>query len=319
MNNSRTGIVICSSTDLPLHLITENEVNIMPISLIMKNQKLIDKRDPLITQEFYKNYLQDKNLHAESQPLSSQEITQWFLDELVLRYDRLLVLTLASSRSVAYQNMMDASLKIHKAYKERRRLAGVKGSFQFRVIDTKNLFTGEAVIAHEAIRLIREENIPFDKLHDKLEQLITHTYGFLVPEDLYYLRNVGRKKGDKSVSAFKYIMGKTLDIKPVVTCNNGESYSKEKIKGFDNAVNQQFKKAKRIINRGLFIDVICMSYAGDTNDITSREDYQEFINFAAKNKIKTTMTVMSTTAGVNMGPGAFSIAYASEHYAEMYG
>lgn len=317
MSELRTGIVICSSTDLPLHYLTENDVNIMPISLKLKNTRIIDKRDPIKTQEFYKKYLLDKNLHAESQPFSASEITEWFLDELVLRYDRILVLTLASSRSVAYQNMIDASLKIHKAYKERRRLAGIKGSFQFRVIDTKNLFTGEAIIAHEAIRLIREQKIPFDKLQSKLEQLIKHTYGLLVPDDLYYLRNVGRKKGDKSVSAFKYIMGKALDIKPVVTCNNGESYSNEKIKGFDNAVTQQFIKVKKMIERGLFIDIVCMSYAGDISIITERQDYKDFIKFAEDNKVKTTMTVMSTTAGVNMGPGAFSIAFASENYAEL--
>jgi len=113
----------------------------------------------------------------------------------------------------------------------------------------------------------------------------------------YYLRNVGRKKGDKSVSALKYVVGKTLDIKPVVTCNNGESYSKDKFKGFDNAVFEQFEKAKAVIRAGLLTPVVCMSFAGDTKVITQRKDYQDFVAFAHKRKIKVTMTVMSTTAG----------------------
>lgn len=313
MSKLRIGIVICSSADLPSDIIIDNDINVLPINLKLKNSTFVDNRDPVMTQEFYNQYLKNKNLQVTSEPFSSDKITQWFLDELVLKYDRILLLTLASSRSTLHENVTQASFKILTQYKERRRAAGIKGSFSFRVLDTKNLFTGEAVIAHEVIRLLKEDKISFDKLRPHIEELTKFTYGFLVPNDLYYLRNVGRRKGDKSVSAMKYVLGKTLDIKPIVTCNNGDSYSIDKVKGFDNAVNYQFTKAKEAIALGLLIPVVCMSYAGNINDITERHDYKEFVTYAEKYNIKTTITVMSTTAGVNMGPGAFSIGYASKY------
>jgi len=92
MSKLRVGIVICSSSDLPPRIIDENDINIMPINLKMKKETLIDRRDPLATKAFYRNYLKNKSLHAESVPYTPDEITKWFLDELVLKYDRILVL-----------------------------------------------------------------------------------------------------------------------------------------------------------------------------------------------------------------------------------
>lgn len=307
----KIGIVICSSADLPRSFIEANDLNIMPISLHFKDGEFVDNRDPDATQVFYKKYLQDKDLEAESGPYSVEQIKNWFLDELVLKYDRVLVLSLASSRSPIFDNATKASFAILNGYRQKRREAGIKGSFSLRVADTKTLFTGEAIIAHEAVRLIKEEKLPFDKLRPYIEELSRHTYGFLVPQDLYYLRNRGRKKGDNSLGAMKYMLAKSLDIKPIMCAHQGETYAHDKGKGFDATVYKLFEQAKKAIDDGLRVPLVCMSYAGNPNDIRARADYKSFVQYAEKNGIHHTMAVMSTTAGVNLGPGAFSLGYAT--------
>jgi len=307
----KVGVVICSSADLPRSYIQANDLNIMPISLQFEDSEFIDIRDPEATQEFYRNYLANKDLEANTGPYTVNQIKNWFLDELVLKYDRVLVLALTSTRSPIYDNATKASFAILRGYRQKRRDAGIKGSFSLRVIDTKSLFCGEAIIAYETVRLIKEEKLPFDKLRPRIEELTKHTYGFLVPNDLYYLRNNARRKGDKSLGAMKYLLAKSLDIKPIMCAHQGETYAHDKGKGFDETVSKLFNQAKQAIDDGLKVPVICMSYAGDPNEITSRPDYKSLIKHAEKNNIQSTMAVMSTTAGINIGPGAFCLGYAT--------
>jgi len=236
----KIGVVVNSSADLPRSFIEANDINIMPISLVFSDGEFIDARDPDATQEFYRKYLADKDLHAETGPYSVNQIKNWFLDELVLKYDRVLVLTLTSTRSPIYDNAVKASFAILRGYRQKRREAGVKGSFSLRVLDTKNLFCGEAIIAYEAVRLIKEEKLAFDKLRPRIEELTNHTYSYLVPNDLYFLRNNARKKGDKSLTAFKYVMAKTLDVKPIMCAHKGDSFVHDKGKGFDETVTKLF-------------------------------------------------------------------------------
>ncbi len=306
----KVGIVICSSADLPSSFIKTNDVTVMPIRVNYKDHTDIDVRDSKATQKFYKKYLIDKNLHAETEPLSADEMAEWFLENIVTKYDRVIALTLTAKRSVTYANMMEASHEILQKYRQKRRDAGIEGPFALRVIDTKNLFTGEALVAYETIRLIRGEKLSFEKVFPKIEAITNHAYGHLVPEDLYYWRNVGRKKGDKSLSAIKYLVASGFDIKPIVTCYRGESYSEEKVKGFDAAVGKLLQDATDAIDKGLHIPAICMSYAGDPAVITKREVYKDFVVHAHKNGVKHSMAIMSITAGINLGPGSFSIAYA---------
>lgn len=307
----KVGVVICSSADLPRSFIQANDLNVMPITLQFEDREFVDVRDPEATQQFYRDYLADKDMHADTGPYTVNQIKNWFLDELVLKYDRVLVLCLTSTRSPIFDNATKASFAILRGYRQKRRDAGIKGSFSLRVIDTKSLFCGEAIIAYETVRLIREEKVAFDKLRPRIEELTKHTYGFLVPNDLYYVRNNARRKGDKSLGLMKYMVAKGLDIKPILCAHQGETFPSGKGKGFDETVTKLFSQAKKAIDDGLRVPVVCMSYAGDPNVITARADYKDFINHSEKNGIKTTMAVMSTTAGVNIGPGGFCLGYAT--------
>lgn len=82
--------------------------------------------------------------------------------------------------------------------------------------------------------------------------------------------------------------------------------------GFDNGLVKLFEKAKQAIENKLSVNVITMSYAGDLNDIYNNKDYKKFIAYAKSKGVPTLVSIMSTTATVNVGPGSgsFSLAYA---------
>lgn len=305
----RIGLVIDSACDLPRAYIEQHDLQIMPINLVFGDEIFIDERDPEQTIAFYQRYLTERNLDAETQPFSVEQITNLFLDRLVLKYDRVLVICLASSRSLIFENATKASFAILSGYKDRRQKAGVEGVFALRVVDSKTLFTGEAVLVHEAIRLLNEENMPFDKLRPAVEALSQHVHAYLVPNDLYYVRTRARKRGDRSVGLLSYAIGSALDIKPILKAYRGDTFPVKKIQGFDNAVSALFDIAIEALKVGLRTKVICMSYAGNPDVIKQHARYAEFTQIAHQHGVELLLSVMSTTAGINVGPGSFTLAY----------
>jgi len=307
----RIGIVTDSACDLPRAYREQHGIRILPITLRFGSDYYRDVRDPEDTKAFYKRFIAEPDVDAETQPLTVDEVADIFLDELVLEYERVLVITVSSSRSPIFENTTKASFKILKGYRERRAKAGLEGPFALRVMDSQTLFTGEAVLVQEAVRLLEEEQVPFDQLRPMIEKLTRHVYAYLVPNSLHHVYHNGRKKGDKSVSWLKFKLGTMLDVKPVIQMYRGDTGPVASAKGFDAALKDVFGRARAEIDRGLRTRTVAMSFAGDPEVIRSRPDFKAFEAHADAAGVQTTLAVMSTTAGINVGPGAFSLAYIS--------
>lgn len=307
----RIGIVIDSTCDLPRSFIEQNSLEIMPTLMRFGHMSFRDLRDPEQTMDLYRRFVAEKRLEITTAPLSTKAIRDLFLDQWILKYDRVLVLTASSARSAAYENATQASFMVLSGYRERRRAAGLDEQFGMRVLDSQSLFTGQAVIVWEALRAIHApEGILFDQLRQHVEKFARQVRAFVVPRDLYYLRNRGQGKGDKSVGLFKYQVGSVLDIKPILQCYRGETEAVANLHGYTRAATRLFEMAIEAIKAGLSAPVVCMSYAGNPETVKSLRGYQEFMRCAASHKVETLLSVMSTTGGILVGPGAFSLAYA---------
>ena len=305
----RTGIVIDSACDLPQDYIQKHNIHIMPISLHLGYDLLKDVRDPETTQAFYRKYAVEKTLDAETAPFSVEQIKEMFLDELVLKYDRVLVVTIAQTRSPIFANATEAAYAILKQYREHRQKAGIAGSFYVTVVDSKTLFTGEGILVHEAMRLLEGQNPSFGVLRGVIEQLSQQVYGYLVPDDLFYVRHRASKKGEKSIGLISYHFGTLLDIKPIIGFHRGESQVIDKDRGFDRTLIKLFNIAKQAIERGLATRIVNTSYAGDPEVIRRKRVFVNFVRYAREHGIEVLLSVMSTAGGINVGPGAFALSY----------
>lgn len=310
----KIGIVVDAACDLPRSYIQQHGLEIMPINMHFGTMTFKDVRDPEQTMEFYRRYVAEKELEINTTPLSVKAIKDWFLDQLVLKYDRVLVITVSSTRSPVFENATKASFMILSGYKERRKSAGLEEQFALRVLDSKTLFTGQAVVVYEALRMLQASGaeLAFDRLRQHVETFSQDVHAYLVPRDLYYVRARAHQKGDKSVGWFKYQMGTMLDIKPILKAYRGETDAVETVRGYEKAVQRTFEMAADAIEKGLLSKVVCMSYAGNPEEVKAFPGYDDFIKVAQANKVETLLAVMSTVAGIHVGPGAFSLAYAAK-------
>ncbi len=311
----RIGIVVDSACDLPKSFIEEHGIVVMPIAVRVGERVFHDRRDPQETWDFYASQLDTRREdHAESIPYSAQQIEDLFLDRLVVEYDHVFCLTITSARSQIYSNAAQASLNIVNRYKERRRLAGIPGPFGVAVINSRTMFTGQAVQAAEIVRLIRQGGTP-SQIGSRIRELTADTYAFLLPADLFHVYKRASKRGDNGIGWGAYTVGQMLDLKPVMCSHRDQIGPVAKARGFEAGVERLFRNATGQIRRGLKAPQLCISYGGDPERVRTMPGYEELERAACDQGVEILSLVMSMTAAVNVGSGAVSLGYCAEPHA----
>ncbi|KPC52071.1 DegV family protein [Amantichitinum ursilacus] len=307
----RFGIVTDSCCDLPRSFLDEHGIVILPITITGADGKpFVDGRDTAATLKFYKERLAKGDTTFESAPLSADDIKKLFLERLVVEYDYVFCLTVMASRSLIHANASQAALQMLGAYKPLRESAGVAGPFSLRVFDSYNLFTGQGLIVAEAARLAREDKSSLEIIR-QIERLQATTQAFLIPENLGQLRQQARRKGDKSVGLMSYMMGSALDIKPIVRGFQGDTTPVGRIRGFEAGCKKLFDTAVEHIQNGLDAPFVCVSYGGDPARLDKMPGYARLKQAAEAKGVTVLASEMSLTAGVNIGGGGLSVAFAS--------
>jgi DegV family protein with EDD domain len=307
----RIGLVVDSACDLPPAYFRDNQIQILPITIHLDQHDLVDNRDPAATLNFYKQH-QTNASDAGTSPFTAEQIKEVFLSKLVLDYDFVFCMTIASSRSPIYENAVKASFAILRDYKAPRAKAGVPGPFALRVIDSQNLFAGQGLLAVEAVRMIKSNPNP-NKIRERLEYLVQNTYGYMIPRDLHYLRARAQKKGDRSVGWVSAFLGTALDIKPLLRAFRNETSPVAKLRHFDDSAERCFAYiAKRINRNNLLTPTLCLSYGGELSAMEKLPGYDNLMKLCRERQIEVFKSIMSITGGINVGEGSLAFAFASE-------
>ncbi|KRG42301.1 fatty acid-binding protein DegV [Stenotrophomonas panacihumi] len=307
----RIGIVVDSACDLPVDYIEKHNIVLLPISVRIGEAVLADHRDEEATLSFLQAHVAERGHEAETTPFSVNQIRDLFLDRLVIDYDHVFCLTISKLRSQIHENAMQASFAILNDYKPVRQAAGHNSPFALRVIDTLNLFAGQGITAVEAVRM-RDEGANVAQIRARLEQLAENTYGYMIPRDLYYLRNRARAKGDRSVGLISAALGSALDIKPVLRAYRGNTEPVAKLKGFEPSVQKLFEFAARKVREGLMTPTVCVGYGGELAELRALPGYNALKEACAEKNVLMLESVMSLTGMVNVGKGAVAVGFAAE-------
>ena len=309
----RIGIVVDSACDLPGEYLRQHGITVLPITLHIGDETLLDDRDEATTQRFLAENLGARGHSAETEPYSVEQIRDLFLGRLVIDYDCVFCLTITATRSPIYAHASRASFAILKDYRPIRRDAHVTGPFLLRVIDTENLFAAQGVTAVEAVRLRAAGESP-GRIRERLEMVARHTYGYMLPRDLYYMRARAQKKGDRSVSWFTATLGTALDIKPLLRGHRGETGPAAKVRGFEQGARILFDYASRRVQAGLLTPTMCVSYGGDLAELEVLPGYSALKAVCAEHAIELFESPMSMTGMVNVGTGAVTLGFAAEEH-----
>lgn len=306
---ARTAIVLDASCDLPPEFYDQPGVIVLPINVKIGSHEYTDNHSPQTTWRFFSDDLGSRGAGAETRPYSAEEIRALFLERLVLDYDSIYCLTITSKRSAIYDNAMRASVDVLRDSREIRKAAGLTRPFLLRVIDTKNLFSGQGIAALALADMIERGMRPAE-IMPQLFKVIECTWGYFVPDDLHFLRTRAKKRGDRSVGLVSALLGTTLDIKPVVRAHMGTTEPVAKSRGREETLRKLFRFVGDRVHAGLLIPHVNISYGGDLEELRRLPGYQELADLCEAKQIRLHESMMSITGCVQVGPRGVAVAFA---------
>lgn len=314
----RIGILVDSTCDLPAEDFAQHNIRVMPISIRLGDELLVDEREAAATRHFYAEQIDTKGVDAESIPYTSEQVQAVFLERLVIDYDLVFCITVSSRHSQIFDNATRASFGILKQYRAVRAAAEVQGPFSMRVIDSKTIFAGTAVLVAEAVALI-DAGVPPNEIRLKIDEMIPSICGYMVPANLGYVRDRGFRKNDRkglgdTMRGLALSLGSALSMHPVISIYRGEENPANVNRSYEKSVSRMLGHVTERITAGeLMSGSVCLSYAGDIARVPAMAGYDELAKAARERNIQLKLSTMSATGAVNVGAGCLFVAYAGKH------
>lgn len=307
----RVGLIVDSACDLPYEFSRKHDLFVLPVTAVIDGQTYIDNHDPVRTQEFYQSGLLQKGHHAETQAFTPEQIHELFMEKIVTEFDVAFCETVTRSRSLIFQNASEAMNSVMANYGKARTAAGREGKFSMRVIDTKQIFAGQGLLAAHTLRLIKQK-LSKNALRHEVETFTDKIYTCVIPRDLHYIRDRARRRGDKSISVVVAFLGKALNITPVIFGQGAEGEPVAKTRNFDIAVEKVMNYAAARVDAGLLTPYVSLSCGLTWTEIEDLPGLNRLRDACERNGVELLLSQMGITSSIYIGPGSLCLSLAAE-------
>lgn len=277
-----------SACDLPIEIIKEYDIDILPIVVIKDEKEYLD-RLTISPEEVYDGMRQGINY-------KTAQIAAFTFSEKFEQYgknkDSVIYIAFSSGLSGTYQT----SIFVKETVKE------IYPNLDIDIIDTKAASLGFGIIVLQAAKLAKEGNTK-DIILNEINYYMKHIEHIFTVDDIEYLYRGGR------VSKTAAMVGGLLNIKPILEVSEeGKLVPIDKVRGR----NKVFKRMIEIMEeRGNGIDfknmLIGISHGDDIEGVNKLKAMIEE-NFGAKNFI---INTIGGAIGAHSGPGTIALFFLS--------
>jgi DegV family protein with EDD domain len=307
----RVGLIVDSACDLPYEFSRKHDLFVLPVTAVIDGQTYIDEHDPVRTQEFYQSGLLKKGHHAETRAYTSEQIYNLFMEKIVTQFDVAFCETVTRSRSLIFQNASEAMNSVMANYEKARQASGREGKFSMRVIDSKQIFAGQGLLAAHTLKLIQKK-LSKNALRHEVETFTDKIYTCVIPRDLHYIRERARRRGDNSVSAVVAFLGRALNITPVIFGQGVEGQPVAKTRSFDAAVEKVMNYATARVEAGLLTPYVSLSCGLTWTEIEDLPGLNRLRDACERQGVDLLLSQMGITSSIYVGPGSLCLALAAE-------
>lgn len=276
-------IIVDSTADLLPQV--KEQVQVVPLTVRFDDEEYIDG----VTIDHKTFY--EKLVESDVLPTTSQATPDAFMQALEAAKaagEAAVVITLSSQLSGTYQSAVIAAADYDNVY----------------VVDSRSAAIGSGILVELALKL-RDEGLDAAAIAARLEEEKQHIIVVALVDTLEYLKKGGR------ISATVAFAGAVLNIKPVVSIEDGEIHMLGKARGSkmgNNLLVQEIEKAGGVD----FDKPVLLGYTGLSDALLQKyiEDSRHIWE-AGLDRVR--YTAIGSVIGTHAGPGAVGVAFFKKH------
>ena len=272
-------IIIDSTTDLIPSV--KERMDVVPLTIRFGEEEFIDGVT-IDHKMFYEKLIESDVIPTTSQATPTAFVP--YFDKIKEDGDSAVVITLSSKLSGTYQSACLAAEDYDNIY----------------VVDSGNVAIGAGVLVEYALELL-DSGMSAEEIANKLNEKKDDVVLVALLDTLEYLKKGGR------ISAAVAFAGGVLNIKPVVSVDKGEIVMLGKARGSKQANNlliQEIEKAGGVD----FDRPVLLGYTGLSTMLLDKY-IEDSKSLWAHAKSELSSTVIGSTIGTHVGPGAVAVAF----------
>ena len=279
------SLIVDSAADISDERVAAWGVTVIPLKTIFDGTEYLDGVT-LSSDEFFEKLVETDTLPTTS-AIAPGEYASAFEAELA-KGNEVVCITLSSKLSACYQSAVIAA-------------SGFEGQTVY-VVDSENATLGEQLLVEHAVAL-RERGCNAQELVEELNAAKKKLRLVALVDTLEYLKRGGR------VSASVALVGGLLNIKPVISIENGEVAVLGQARGSKNGRNLLVEKAREC--GGIdYNKPYLTAYSGLSDALLKKYLADSAAHFPVDvNTIP--VCKIGSTIGTHVGPGAVAVAFFS--------
>lgn len=282
MDSRKVKVVVDSTAYIPKEMLNENDISVVSLNVLLDGESY--REVDLENEFFYKKMDASNEIPKSSQP-SIEEMKNVFLNIAKDGYD-IVGIFISSKMSGTYST----------AHLVRDMVLEEYPNTNIELIDSKSNCMQMGFSAVQAARAAKKgESI--EKVVEEAKKVINSSRFLFVPETLKYLKKGGR------IGSASALLGTILQIRPILTVENGETSVYDKVRTKKKAVEVILKKVlDDMTERGLG-EVIVHHINCEEEGLNLARRLEEEL------KIPVKIQSIGATIGLHVGPGSIGVAY----------
>lgn len=276
----RVKIIADSVADIPKHLAEANDITVLPLTVNFEDGSYRDGED-LTTDQFFEKLKEVKKLPTTSQVTPGTFVETF--ETCMKEYDAIVCLTMSSSMSGTFGCACAAR--------------DIVDPQNIVVIDSKAVTFGYGMIAIEAAQMAKEGK-SLEEIVERCDYMVKHVRYLFIVDTLDYLQKGGR------LSASEAFVGSLLNIKPILTIEDGKLKTIDKVRGRKKSIKWvlDYVKSKQID----FSKIKLAAYHA-----VDEEFLDELINELREQQplSEVVYSTVGAVVGTHSGPGCIAVSF----------